>query len=264
MKILFVIGPTGVGKSTFIEQEYAGKKNICIFNIARKAKELYGSFKAMDNEDCELNAINKSCSEAFFALMDEKTVVVEYHADGFDDGLFALIKKARSLCIPTEIIALTVEVGEALERVSHAGLDYFPSVKMKEDTELVFMGVLEDVEFNLDFERICEIGAEGGSINFYRFKKEDGERFFFLTDESGFFDFEPSYEIDKKEGVTYLEEFPDFDSAFEKLLEKYPIFRLFPVEVNPKFKGKFRAAFQHFLSLEPSNEANPFWNESLN
>ncbi len=264
MKVIFVIGATGVGKSTYIEREFAGKEQICIFNIARKAKELYGSFEAMQNGDCELNAINKSCNDVFFALMEGKDVVVEYHTDGFDDELFALIKKARSLRIATEIIALTADVEVALDRVSRAGSDYFPSAKIKEDTELVFMGVLEDVEFNLGFERICEIGAEGGSINFYRFKKEGRERFFFVTDETGFFDFEPSYEIDKKEGVNYLEEFSDFDSAFEKLLEKYPIFRLFPVEINPKFKGKFRAAFQYFLSLEPSNETNSFWNESLN
>jgi hypothetical protein len=264
MKITFVIGPGGVGKSSFIEREYAGKKEVCIFNISRKAKELFGSYEAMDDGNRELQAINESCSEAFMALMEEEEVVVEYYSDGFDDGLFALINKAKSLGIRTNLITLTCDADVAWERVQKAGADYFPSAKMKEDTELVFMGVLEDVEFNLDFDRICEIGVEEGTISFFRFKKGNQDRFFFTTDETGYFDFEPAYEFEKREGVNYIREFDGFKEAFVALLEKYPIFVLVPLEVHPRYKSEFRTAFQNFLSGKQALKPNENWHQYLN
>lgn len=264
MKIIFVIGPSGVGKSSFIEREYAGKEAFCIFNIAKKAKKLFGSYHALEDENQELEAINESSQDAFFALMEDKDLVVEYLADGFDDGLFALCKKAKSLGIRTEIITLTADADTAWERVQKAGPDYFPSAKLKEDTEMVLMGVLEDIEFNLDFERICEVVGEGGSINFYRFKKEGEDRFFFTTNEEGFFDFKPEFAFEEIEGVNYLEEFEDFSSAFQSLLKKYQLFRLFPLEVHPEYKNEFQRAYQHFLEMGGEKENQSQWNIILN
>ncbi|GMQ28688.1 hypothetical protein [Algoriphagus confluentis] len=264
MKVIFVIGPSGVGKSSFIEREYAEKREVCIFNIAWKAKELFGSFQAMEDEDQELHAINASCSEALMALMEGKEVVVEYYTDGYDDGLFAMIKKAKFLGIRTEVIALTCEADVAWNRVQKAGLDYFPSKRIKEDTELIFMGVLEDVEFNLDFDRICEIGGEGGTISFFRFNKGNRDRFFFTSDESGYFDFEPDYEFEKKDGVNYIEEFDEFNEAFAALLRKYPIFGLVPIEVHSRYKSEFRAAYLLFLAEKSTLQTNEKWNFYLN
>ncbi|MCS5490546.1 hypothetical protein [Algoriphagus limi] len=264
MKITFIIGPSGVGKSSYIEREYAGKKEVCIFNISRKARELFGTYEAMDDGDKELQAINESCSEAFMALMDGNEVVVEYYTDGYDEGLFSLCNKAKSLGIRTEVITITTDADVAWERVQKAGRDYFPSSRIKEDTEMVLMGVLEDVEFNLDFERICEIGAEGGTINFYRFKKGNQDRFFFTTDESGYFDFEPDYDFEKMFGVNYIEEFDDFKEAFSALLEKYPIFRLYPLGINEKYKREFKEAYQDFLKQEGTIEEDPTWDHHLN
>ncbi|GAB2491795.1 P-loop nucleotide/nucleoside kinase family protein [Algoriphagus taiwanensis] len=264
MKVTFVIGPSGVGKSSLIEREYAGRREVFIFNIARKAKELFGSYQAMEDGDMELQAINASCSEAFMALMEGKEVVVEYYTDGFDDGLFAMTKKAKSLGVRIEVIALTCDVDEAWNRVQKAGSAYFPSARIKEDTEFIFMGILEDVEFNLDFDRICEIGGEGGTISFFRFKKGSQDRFFFTTDENGYFDFEPDYEFEKKEGVNYIEEFDNFKEAFTALLDKYPIFGLVPLEVHSRYKSEFRSAYQHYLRGKQALQANQKWNFYLN
>lgn len=264
MKITFVIGPGGVGKSSFIEREYAGKEQVCIFNIARKARELFGSYEAMDEGDREIQAINASCNEAFLALMDGEEVVVEYYSDGYDDGLFALFKKAKSLGIRTELITLTCDAAVAWERVQKAGEDYYPSAKVKEDTEMVFMGVLEDVEFNLDFDQICEIGAGRNTVHFFRFKKENQDRFFFTTDETGYFDFEPAYSFEKKEGVEYIEEFSNFAEAFAALLRRYPIFNLVPLQVHDRYKAEFQVAYQQFLNGQQSFAAHENWTHLLN
>jgi hypothetical protein len=264
MKITFIIGPSGVGKSNFISQEYAGRAEYCIFNIAQKAKELFGSFSALDDEDKEVETLNKASKEAFFALMDGKELVVEYHTDGFDDGLFALCRKAKSLGIRTEIITLTGDEKVAWELSKHVEADCFPSAKVKEETEMVLMNALEDVEFNLDFIHICRIGSEQGNINFYHCKKEGMDRFFFTTDESGFFDFDKVFAFEEMEGVTYLEEFEDFAAAFQRLLEKYPIFRLHPLEVHEDYKQEFRKAYHQFLEIDKEEENQSEWNIILN
>lgn len=264
MKITFIIGPSGVGKSSFIEREYAGKERVCIFNIARKAKELFGNYEAMKDSARELQIINESCREAFFTLMDGEEVVVEYYSNGFDDGLFAMCKKANSIGIRTELITLTCDADVAWERVQKAGPDYFSSAKIKEDTEMLFLGVLEDVEFNMDFDRICEVGAEGGTISFFRFRKGNEDRFFFNTDESDTFDFEPKNELDKIKGVNYVREYGTFSDAFAALLDTYPIFSLVPLKVHAGYQSEFRKAYQKFLNGEQAFLSNHDWNQHLN
>lgn len=264
MKITFVIGPSGVGKSTFIAQEYAEKEKYSIFNIANKAKRLFGSYSALEDEAKVLEAINQSAQEAFLDLMDKKELIVEYPAEGYDDGLFALCKKAKSLGIRTRIITLNWDMPEVLDRVDYPESEYFPTAKLKDETEMVLMDILDDIRFNLDFLRIAEVGGEGGSINFYRFKKEGEDRFFFTTNEEGFFDFKPVFAFEEKEGVNYLEDFGDFSSAFQSLLKKYPLFRLFPLEVHPEYKNEFQRAYQHFLEMGGEKENQSQWNIILN
>jgi hypothetical protein len=75
--------------------------------------------------------------------------------------------------------------------------------------------------------------------------------FFFSTEENSLFEFAPYYDaFEKMEGVAYLQEFDNFKDAFEALLEKYPIFRLYPLEVSPNYRSEFKEAYHSFLQEE--------------
>jgi broad-specificity NMP kinase len=265
MKIIFVTGPSGVGKTTFIQKKFSQESHIHIFDLSLKAKELFGSYEALDHESQSVKVYNEASSEAFFALIEDgKDVVAEYLTDGYDDELFALINKAHAVGLRPEVITLTADADTAWERVQHAGSDYFPAAKSKEITAEILMGVLEDFELNQDFEKICEVGGEGGTISFYRYVRGGENRFFFSTDETALFDFKPEFEFEQIEGVNYVEEFSNFPEAFQALLEKYPIFRLVPIEVNPNYKSEFKEAYHRFLELEGSDFEETSWHQHIN
>ncbi len=263
MKITFVIGPSGTGKTTYIRQNYPVSDQLAVFDLAGKSWELFQDFKALkDDRSCDV--YNKSSEEAFFALMDGKDLVVEYCADGEDEALFSVINQGKKAGFSTEVIFLTVDAKIAWERVQKAGPSYFSSCRIKEDTLEVLSGVIGDYVFNQDFEKICEVSSEGGSISFFRYKKEDQDVFFFVTDETALFEFAPESEFEKTPDVSYTVEFHNFEDAFEALLEKYPIFRLYPLEVCPTYKREFKEAYQSFLKVENPENEDAEWIKYLN
>lgn len=263
MKIIFVIGPSGTGKTTYIRKNYPVSDQVAVFDLAGKSWELFQDFKAL-NDDRITDVYNKSSEEAFFALMDGKDLIVEYCADGEDDELFSMINQVKKAGLSTELIFLTVDAKIAWERVQRAGPSYFSSCQIKEDTLEVLSGVIGDYVLNQDFEKICEVGSDGGSISFFRYKKEERDVFFFTTDETALFGFVPEFEFEKEPGVAYTEEFPNFRDAFEALLQKYPIFRLYPLEVSPNYKREFKEAYQSFLEMEASVTEESEWIKFLN
>lgn len=263
MKIIFVIGPSGTGKTTYIRQNYPVSDQLAVFDLVGKSWELFQDFKALE-DDRSCDVYNKSSEEAFFALMDGKDLVVEYCANGEDDELFSVINQVKKAGLSTELIFLTADAKVAWERVQTAGSSYFSSCQIKEDTLEVLSGVIGDYVFNQDFEKICEVGSEGGSISFFRYKKEDRDVFFFTTDETALFGFVPEFEYEKEPGVAYIEEFSNFRDAFQALLEKYPIFRLYPLEVSPTYKREFQEAYQSFLKMEDSENEDSEWMKFLN
>lgn len=263
MKIIFVIGPSGSGKTTFIQNKYPESDQIAVLDLAKTSWELFEDFQAL--EDDRLADVYNKCSErAFLALMDGKNLVVEYCADGHEDELFSVINQAKKASIHTEVIGLTVDADVAWERVQKADTTYFSSYLIKEETLEVLSGVIEDFVINQDFERICEVGSEGGSISFFRYKKEGRDIFYFITDETALFEFASESDFEIKPGVAYPNEFSSFREAFEALLEKYPIFRLYPLEVSPNYKKEFKEAYHNFLDLHKDEVKDERWNQLLN
>ena len=245
MKITFVIGPSGTGKTTYIRKNYLVSDEVAVFDLAGKSWELFRDFKALE-DDRIYDVYNESSHEAFIALMDGKDLVVEYCADGEDEELFSMINQVKKAGLRTEVIFLTADADIAWKRVQAAGPTYFSSCLIKEDTLEVLSGVIGDYVFNQDFEKICEVGSEGGSISFFRYKKDEQDVFFFSTDETALLEFAPEFESEKEPNVAYTDEFHNFGDAFEALLEKYPIFRLYPLEVSPTYKKEFKEAYQSF------------------
>jgi len=88
--------------------------------------------------------------------------------------------------------------------------------------------------------------------------------FFFSTEENSLFEFAPDYAFEKMEGVAYLEEFDNFKDAFEALLEKYPIFRLYPLEVSPNYRREFKEAYHSFMQEEKQENTDKNWITFLN
>ncbi len=263
MKITFVIGPSGTGKTTYIRKNYPLSDRVVVFDLAGKSWELFQDFKALE-DDRIYDVYNESSHEAFIALMDGKDLVVEYGADGEDEELFSMINQVKKAGLRTEVIFLTADADIAWERVQKAGPTYFSSRQIKEETLEVLSGVIGDYVFNQDFEKICEVGSEGGSISFFRYKKEERDVFFFTTDETALFEFAPEYEFEKTTDVAYTDEFSNFGDAFQALLEKYPIFRLYPLEVSPTYKREFKEAYQSFLNVENPDNEDSEWIKHLN
>ena len=263
MKITFVIGPQGSGKSSYIRKNYPASDQVSVFDLASTSLELFGDFQALEDNRI-LDVYNKSSEKAFFALMDGKDLVVEYCADGYDEEMFSVINQAKKAGLRTEVICLTVDADIAWERIQKADSAYFSSGQIKEETLEVLTGVIGDYVFNQDFEKICEVGSEGGSISFFRYKKEEQDAFFFSTDETALFEFAPDFEFEKMAGVAYKEEFSNFQDALEALLEKYPIFRLYPLEVSPNYRREFKEAYHKFLDVEKQEFESESWNQLLN
>lgn len=263
MKITFVIGPSGTGKTTYIRNNFPISEQLSVFDLAGKSWELFQDFKAL-NDDRSCDVYNKSSEEAFLALMDGKDLVVEYCADGYDEELISMINQVKKAGLKTELIFLTTDADIAWERVKSAGPNYFSSCQIKDETLEVLSGVIGDYVFNQDFEKICEVGSEGGSISFFRHKKNERDVFFFTTDETALFEFAPEFEFEKVPGVAYTEEFHNFRDAFEALLEKYPIFRLYPLEVSSTYKREFKEAYHSFLKVEKGENEDSEWIKHLN
>jgi len=263
MKIIFIVGPSGTGKTTYIRKNYPVSDQVEVFDLAEKAWELFQDYKALeDDRDCDV--YNESSHEAFFALMDGKDLVVEYCADGEDGELISMINEVKKAGLRAELIFLTADADIAWERVQKADPNYFSSCQIKEETLEVLSGVIQDYVFNQDFEKICEVGSEGGSISFFRYKKNERDVFFFTTDETALFEFAPEYEFEKEPDVAYTDEFSNFRDAFEALLEKYPIFRLYPLDVSPTYKREFKESYHDFLGLHKDETEDERWNQFLN
>lgn len=263
MKIIFVIGPSGTGKTTYIRKNFPVSDQLEVLDLAGKSWELFQDFKALE-DDRIYDVYNESSHEAFIALMDGKDLVVEYGADGEDEELFSMINQVKEAGLRTEVIFLTADADIAWERVQKAGPNYFSSCQIKEETLEVLSGVIGDYVFNQDFEKICEVGSEGGSISFFRYKKEERDVFFFTTNETALFEFAPEFEFEKEPGVAYTGEYQNFGDAFQALLEKYPIFRLYPLEVSSTYKREFKEAYQSFLKVENSDNEDSEWIKHLN
>jgi predicted kinase len=174
MKITFVIGAAGSGKTSFIRNKYPKSEKLAVFDLAEKSWELFQDYQALE-DDRSVEVYNKCSQEGFFAMMDGKDLVVEYCADGHDDELFAVINQAKKAGIRTEVIFLTVDADVAWERIQKADSAYFSSSQIKEDKLEVLSGVIEDYVFNQDFEKICEVGSDGGSVSFLGVKYKEGK-----------------------------------------------------------------------------------------
>lgn len=106
---------------------------------------------------------------------------------------------------------------------------------------------------------ILEAGADGGSVRLFQIKNY----FLYATDESTLKEFIPELtdeELKSKSGI-----FTSFAQAMESLLEKFPIFSLYPLYVHPDFKNVIIPYYQKFCSKykKRENRGNGEWDHLL-
>ena len=106
---------------------------------------------------------------------------------------------------------------------------------------------------------LLEVGGEGGSIQLVKIK----DYFLFSTDETTLREFVP--ELKEEELTSKSDVFTSFDQTMVSLLDKYPVFELYPVAVHPDFMKKIIPYYQTFvLQLHHDrNWANRKWEEML-
>jgi len=264
MKIIFVTGAPGTGKSHYIQNHYRDTQRSYILDMALQSKKLYGNMDAISDGSKIAAIYNTLSEEALFALFDGLDLIVEYCVTGYDGDLITLVKEARTIGIHTELIAISLDSEIAQHRIQTASPDYYPSLEIKDATIEILQGVLESYGMNQDFEEICEIESDESVISFFKAVREGKECFFYNTDPKAYFDFEPEFEFEKIEGVNYLKEFDNFNEAFDSLLETNSIFDLHPLKVNiiyeNKLKEYFLKQYQEGKSLTADSNLGKFLN----
>ena len=104
---------------------------------------------------------------------------------------------------------------------------------------------------------ILEIGGEGGSIKLLKINDE----FVYTTSEFALME-EGDDPKDFKNRSSF---FQDFDRAMVSMINKYPVFRLYPLEINDQFKDQINKYYQEYLNENQSKDyyRNDQWERIL-
>ena len=91
---------------------------------------------------------------------------------------------------------------------------------------------------------ILKIGGEGGAIKLLKIN----DHYAYTTNESVLYDLLSKAD---REGISFKsksELYDTFDSAMESMINKYPVFRLYPLEINDQFKEQINKYYQTYLT----------------
>ena len=108
---------------------------------------------------------------------------------------------------------------------------------------------------------ILEVGGEGGSIKLIR----NGSIYFYTTDETTMMDIFPG-EFNIEDLKSASPEFPTFDQSMKSLIQKYPIFSLHPLHINPEYQQRITIYFNRYLVASKDQELwdAESWKQILN
>jgi hypothetical protein len=99
---------------------------------------------------------------------------------------------------------------------------------------------------------ILEAGADGGSIKLIKINN----LYFYTTDESTLRDIDPTLTLEELQSKS--DAFPSFSEAMKGMLERYPIFGLYPLTVNANYKARLVPYFQGYCC---GNGKKENWNK---
>ena len=110
-----------------------------------------------------------------------------------------------------------------------------------------------------DWTCLLEAGGEGGSIQLVQIN----DYFLFSTNESTLKEFVPELTLEELKSESDV--FTTFEDALAGMLDKYPIFELFPLSVHPDYRMKVMAYSREFCSRRDKQEYRRLrdWEELL-
>ena len=91
---------------------------------------------------------------------------------------------------------------------------------------------------------ILKIGGEGGSIKLLKIN----DQYAYTTNESALYDL---LSKEDREGISFKSKsdlYDTFESAMESMTKRYPVFRLYPLEINDQFKEQINKYYQAYLA----------------
>lgn len=252
-KITFVVGASGVGKSTFIEN-YKGRNPTCqVLDIPALWKNKYGSCDLLlEGDEMDLDLYMEASDLAFFAIINDEELVVEYNANGEDEGIADLISLAKKLGINTEIIFLDLDANEAFQRVQKSGPDYFPSHSIKEMTEDILICTLYSIEENKGLTEICSVASEALDISLFKKSEEGIESYFYISSPKGGFMQEDLGSLNGSQSP--VKEYLSFEEVFAQFQKEHSVFNCELIHLEDEYKDKTKLIFDEFFVQQVSDD----------
>lgn len=247
--ILFVTGPAGVGKSTFIANHFAKKKGFFVLDLCRISQKLFGTTAAF-GDDRLADIYNHATEDAMDALMEDKTLVVEYGLSGYDDDFVALVRAAKSQGFRVELNQITADRDLVKERLLNrrGDKDWLPFDRIREDLLEILMGIIECIGSNHDWERVCHLSGPGVSVDFFKSDQDGSTLYFFVAEETKYFVFDSGRQDLELAGVDVVHMYRSFPEALQAMQEKIPLAGLYPSHIKDGYLKAIKNAYQKHLS----------------
>ena len=110
-------------------------------------------------------------------------------------------------------------------------------------------------------ELILKIGGAGGSIKLFKINNQ----FVYTTDESTLMDLLNEEDHEGIEFKSSSELFDTFDLAMTSMMNRYPVFRLYPVEISDDYRTEIKTYYQNYRNKNMNdNWGRDEWEQILN
>lgn len=129
VKIIYVAGERGAGKSTFITDNYQGEE-FFILNMGKESKMAEDTSEKDEAIDILCEIFNRSMDGLMEAYFDEKTIVIEICVGTENDESFIeLVNQGKIGGATSELVMLDCDYDERMARITktETNEDYFSS-----------------------------------------------------------------------------------------------------------------------------------------
>jgi len=246
-KLIFITGLPGTGKSTYIRQQFSGKKDYYVFDLSLQSRQLFGTPLALENEDKIADIYNMTSEEALIALMEGKNLVIEFgKGRTYHDDFENLLNMARGMGLRVE--------QKHFDQVYHVpatdeNMENYSSFLYAYESLEVLEGVLESYKINQELESVLDMVTEDGFLKILSMMDDNGSTVYFhVSEKTDVFDFEEKEDYKKPEGIDYRKIYNSFEEALESMLASVSVLKVSPTHIAPSYQAVFHRTYHHHLS----------------